>query len=68
MIPDNDNLAEDMLKGADAIASYLGFDRRAVYHLVGKGGIPHFRLGTTVCARKSTLLRWVAEQEARAAA
>lgn len=63
----NDNLAADILRGADAIAKHLGFPRRAIYHLVSKGGLPHFRLGETVCARKTTLSSWIAEQEARAA-
>lgn len=63
----NDNLAADILRGADAIAKHLGFPRRAIYHLVSKGGLPTFRLGETVCARKSTLTRWIQVQEARAA-
>ncbi|RRH90049.1 hypothetical protein EH240_33515 [Mesorhizobium tamadayense] len=61
--PANDNLASDILRGADAIAAFLGFPRRAIYHLVSKGGIPHFRLGETVCARRSTLTEWISEQE-----
>ncbi|PAQ05225.1 DNA-binding protein [Mesorhizobium temperatum] len=59
----NDNLAADILRGADAIAKHLGFPRRAIYHLVSKGGLPHFRLGETVWARKSTLANWISEQE-----
>jgi excisionase family DNA binding protein len=63
----NDDLATDILRGADAIAKHLGFPRRAIYHLVSKGGLPSFRLGETVCCRKSTLANWISEQEARAA-
>lgn len=63
----NDNLAADMLRGADAIAGYLGLPRRTVYHAVAKGHLPHFRIGETVCARKSSLLTWIAEQEGAAA-
>lgn len=59
----NDNLAADILRGADAIAKHLGFPRRAIYHLVSKGGLPSFRLGETVCARRSTLANWISEQE-----
>ncbi|WP_281061114.1 excisionase family DNA-binding protein [Mesorhizobium sp. M1E.F.Ca.ET.063.01.1.1] len=55
------------MRGADAIAGYLGFPRRTVYHAVSKGRLPHFRLGETLCARKSTLTNWIAEQERRAA-
>lgn len=64
----NDNISHDLLRGADAIATYLGFPRRAVYHAVAKGHLPSFRVGETVCARKSTLVAWIAEQEAGAAA
>jgi excisionase family DNA binding protein len=61
---DNDNtLAADLLRGAEAIAGYLGFPRRAVYHAVAKNHLPHFRIGDTVCARKSTLQAWIAKQE-----
>ncbi|KQR77599.1 helix-turn-helix transcriptional regulator [Rhizobium sp. Leaf341] len=63
MNADNDNLATDLLRGADAIAAYLGFPRRAVYHLVAKGEMPSFRIGETICARRSTLLAWISEQE-----
>ncbi|NTA35994.1 helix-turn-helix domain-containing protein [Agrobacterium salinitolerans] len=64
----NDNLKDDILKGADAIAEFIGEDRRAVYHLVKKGSIPTFRLGENIRARKSTLLAWIAQQEAGVAA
>lgn len=65
---DNTPLAADILRGAAAIADYLGFDRRAVYHAVSKGSLPAFRIGDTVCARRSTLARWIEEQEAAAMA
>ncbi|MEF2557591.1 DNA-binding protein [Aurantimonas sp. C2-5-R2] len=60
----NDNtLAADLLKGADAIADYTGFDRRSVYHFASKGGLPTFRVGALICARKTTLMAWISEQE-----
>lgn len=64
----NDNIADDLLRGADAIAAFLGFPRRSVYHAVTKNHLPHFRLGETVCARKSTLTAWIASQEQAKAA
>lgn len=68
MIHDNDNtLATDLLRGAEAIAEYLGFPRRAIYHAATKNHLPHFRIGETVCARKSTLTAWISEQESKAA-
>lgn len=63
----NDNLSADLLRGADAIAEFLGFPRRAVYHAVSQGHLPSFRVGETVCARKSTLTNWISEQERKAA-
>ena len=60
---DNSPLAADILRGAAAIADFLGFERRAVYHACSKGSLPTFRIGETVCARKSTLLAWILAQE-----
>ncbi len=60
---DNDNIAADLLKGADAIADYLGMDRRAIYFAVSKNRLPTFRIGAGVFARKSTITAWIAEQE-----
>lgn len=56
-------LSDDILHGADAIAVYLGIERRAVYHAVAKGYLPSFRIGETVCARKTTLVKWIVAQE-----
>lgn len=68
--PANDNIAADILKGADEIADYLGEDVRAIFYAIKKGRIPHFRVGQNIRARKSTLTAWIAAQEsaARAAA
>lgn len=63
MTSDNDNLAGDILRGAEEISRYLGFPRRSIYHAASRGNIPVFRLGDIVCARKSTLTAWIAEQE-----
>jgi len=63
-------LADDLLRGADEIAAFMfgsARHRRKVYYLTGEAsrGLPHFKMGSLICARKSTLLRWIAEQEAR---
>jgi hypothetical protein len=63
-------LGSDLLCGADAIAEFLFGDsrqRRKVYYLTseGRAQLPHFRLGTIICARKSTLVRWIEAAEAR---
>lgn len=63
------SLAGDILYGADAIAEFLFGDkkqRRSVYHQAASGGIPHFRIGANICARKSVLINWIEAQEKRA--
>ena len=60
-------LADDLLRGADAIAEFILGDpakRRQIYHLTQKGQIPVFKIGATLCARKSRLLLWIEQQEA----
>lgn len=59
----------DILRGADQIALFLFGDkasRKKVYHLAEKTHLPVFRLGSVICARKSTLWKWIEDQEARA--
>jgi hypothetical protein len=55
------DLADDLLTGADEIASFLGpsFTGRKVYHLAEKKALPVFRLpgGRTLYGRKSQLRR-----------
>ncbi len=61
-------IADDLLRGADAIALFMFGDRkmrRQVYHLAQAGQLPVFRLGAILCARRSTLLAWIEAQEAR---
>jgi hypothetical protein len=57
-------LHDDLLEGADAIAQFLFGDktkRRRVYHLMDR--LPVFRLGNSVCARKSSLISMIKYQE-----
>ena len=56
-----------LIIGANAIADFLGITRRQVYRLVYDEVIPSFKCGGTVSARKSSLTRWMAEQERVAA-
>jgi hypothetical protein len=58
--------AQDMLRGAVEIAQFLYGDeklRRKVYHLAATSNFPVFKLGSMICARKSKVLKWVADQE-----
>jgi hypothetical protein len=64
-------LGDDLLRGADEIAQFIfgrtGKNRRrAVYYLCRTSRLPHFRLGSMICARKSTLIGYISAQERRA--
>jgi len=62
-------LADDLLRGAGQIAKFVFGDpgqRRKIYHLAENSQLPVFRLGSVLCARKSVLLAWVAEQDSNA--
>lgn len=61
-------ISDDLLEGADAIARELYGNakyRRRVYQL--KDELPIFQIGAKLFARKSTLLRWIEEREAKGA-
>ena len=63
-------LSDHLLRGANQIAKFMFGDvkhRRKVYYLTGEAtkGLPHFKMGSVICARKSTLMNWIAEQEGR---
>lgn len=69
------NLADDILIGGAPIAKFLigRSDQKAMrklYHLTSEvpeaDRLPIFRLGGQLCARKSTLLTWIAEREGMA--
>src|SRR5690606_18122216 len=62
-------LAEDLLRGADAIALFVFGDakeRRKVYYYASEAKVrmPTFRMGNVICARKSKLIGWIEQQEA----
>lgn len=59
---------EDLLFGADAIAGFLGMTRRQVYHSASMEHLPIFRIGSSLCCRKSTLIEWIVEREQSTAA
>jgi len=68
MTPDREPepLADDLLEGAGAIAEFMFGDpklRKKVYYLRQSSRLPLFQIGTRLCARKSTLIRWIAAQE-----
>lgn len=62
-------LADDLLRGADAIAIFVFGDtkqRRKVYYYASEAKVrmPTFRMGNVICARKSKLIDWIEQQEA----
>lgn len=62
------SVADDILRGANAIAVFLYGDarqRRKIYHLAATGRVPTFNEGAIICARKSEIVRWIRAQEAR---
>jgi hypothetical protein len=68
MIPEPSSPGADLLFGAAAISDFmLGSrteeDRKRIYGLIRKRLVPAFRIGATVCARKSSLLNYLEEKE-----
>jgi hypothetical protein len=66
---DGPELSKDLLRGAGAIAEYLFGDRRMrrkVYHLAAtSSNLPTFKLGSQLCALKSSLIESFKNQELR---
>lgn len=59
-------LSGDLMRGAGEIASFMYGTRRAarkVYYLAEATTAPIFRIGGTVCARRSRLVAWIEAQE-----
>jgi hypothetical protein len=61
-------IADDLLHGAEAIAVFVFGSvrhRRKVYYYASdtKVGMPIFRIGNVICARKSKLIEWIELQE-----
>jgi hypothetical protein len=63
---DEPDLARDTLRGAAEIAEFLYGDRkyrRRVYHLLATTNFPWFDFGSQKCAKRSSIRRWIADQE-----
>lgn len=50
---------DEVLYGAAEIGRALGLSRRVVYHRAAAGQIPTFRIGATLCAKRSSLAAWL---------
>ena len=63
-LPAPATLADDVLWGALAIANYLGWKPRRVYHEADDvrrrhTGFPAFKVGSQIGCRKSDLIAWI---------
>jgi hypothetical protein len=65
-VPSPAPAGRDLLYGSPAIADFLGLSARQVRYLRNANRLPTFNVGGQICARASTLLSWIAEQEAAA--
>ncbi len=64
--PAANELADDLLHGADEIAEFIfgkRGSRRKVYYLAECTRLPVFRLGSMLCARRSVITGWIESQE-----
>lgn len=57
------SLSSDLIVGAEHIAGFLGIKRRQVYNAAERGYLPLFRMGSLLCARRTTLSKWIVDQE-----
>ncbi len=55
----------DLLYGVPAIASHLGIGVKQCRHRIDAKAIPAFKIGGTICARKSSLKEWLDKLEGR---
>lgn len=63
------SLGDDLLHGAENVALFMFGDpamRRKIYTYANdpKFGVPLFRMGSVICARKTRITQWIADQEA----
>ncbi len=59
-----DELRNDLLTGASAIADFMGAETRRTFSLLERGELPGFKLGGRWYARRSTLLAHIERLEA----
>ncbi|MBB5714533.1 hypothetical protein FHS94_001364 [Sphingomonas aerophila] len=62
----DDPMQADLLYGLEAIGRAIGLGPRQVQYLHEKEDFPTFKLGRTVCARRSSLAQHFAEGESAA--
>lgn len=55
-----------LLHGMQAIADFLGVQRRIAYYMAETDQIPTFKMGRTICANRASLTAAVRAREAQA--
>lgn len=63
-----DHDSDDLLYGVPAIAAAFKLAVRQVYHLKDKHGLPTFKVGRAVCAKRSAVRAWIESVADRSAA
>lgn len=59
---------DELLYGVPAIAEAFKWRPRQVYHLKDKHGLPTFKVGKIVCAKRSAIRAWIDSVAEKAAA
>ncbi|MCJ2133335.1 DNA-binding protein [Methylobacterium sp. J-026] len=54
---------DDLLYGVPAIAKAFGWGPRQAYHLKQAHGLPTFKIGRIVCAKRSAIRQWISDRE-----
>lgn len=62
------DVADDTLRGAAAIAAYIGQTERQTNHLLDQARLPAFKIGRSWHMRKSTYRDFIGRLEAKALA
>jgi hypothetical protein len=57
----DETLADDLLRGCEAISAYLGIDPRSAFHYLQSGQIPATKLGRLWLGSRSRLRRHFSE-------
>lgn len=62
--PRGEQLADDLLSGANAIATYVGESKRRIYYMLERGELPAFKMAGRWYARKSKIIARIEHLEA----
>jgi hypothetical protein len=65
---DTAQLSADLLEGVQAIAKFTGLKPRRIFYLAEHAKLPLFKIGSRWCARRSTLVAYIARLESGEAA